>query len=321
MPACTTPLLWPVWCAPTSGSLSTTTSRRPGRAAQQLARDRQAEDPGADDGDVMGARCAVVPAGHRGRVRGPYPPSPRMRMLVTGASGAIGAELIPHLGQGGARAARLRPDARARLGPRGGARRGRPGRRGDRRRPRRGARGRRRRLLPHPLDGDRGRRGRRRGLRRARPARRRPPSREAARARRRAARGVPRRPRPGHRAAPRSTWPAAWRSRRSCLGGAPEAVALRASIVIGARSRSFRFLVRLVERVPFMPLPAWRDNRTQPIDGRDVLAYLAAAATSDAVDGPVSRRHRRTRRRHLRRAGRPHPRRPARRPARAAPAA
>ena len=72
------------------------------------------------------------------------------------------------------------------------------------------------------------------------------------------------------------------------LAGAPEAVALRASIVIGARSRSFRFLVRLVERVPFMPLPAWRDNRTQPIDGRDVLAYLAAAATSEAVRGPVS---------------------------------
>ena len=32
------------------------------------------------------------------------------------------------------------------------------------------------------------------------------------------------------------------------LAAAPEAVALRASIVIGARSRSFRFLVRLVER-------------------------------------------------------------------------
>ena len=72
------------------------------------------------------------------------------------------------------------------------------------------------------------------------------------------------------------------------LAGAPEAVALRASIVIGARSRSFRFLVRLVERVPVMPLPAWRDNRTQPIDNRDVLAYLAAAATSDVVRGPVS---------------------------------
>ena len=46
------------------------------------------------------------------------------------------------------------------------------------------------------------------------------------------------------------------------LDAAPESVALRASIVISARSRSFRFLVRLVERVPVMPLPAWREHRT-----------------------------------------------------------
>jgi uncharacterized protein YbjT (DUF2867 family) len=72
------------------------------------------------------------------------------------------------------------------------------------------------------------------------------------------------------------------------LAAAPEAVALRASIVIGARSRSFRFLVRLVERVPVMPLPDWRENRTAPIDGRDVMAYLVAAGTSDAVAGPLS---------------------------------
>jgi uncharacterized protein YbjT (DUF2867 family) len=72
------------------------------------------------------------------------------------------------------------------------------------------------------------------------------------------------------------------------LGAAPEALALRASIVIGARSRSFRFLVRLVERVPVMPLPAWRDHRTRPVDGRDVLSYLVAGATSPAVDGPLS---------------------------------
>jgi uncharacterized protein YbjT (DUF2867 family) len=72
------------------------------------------------------------------------------------------------------------------------------------------------------------------------------------------------------------------------LEAAPEALALRASIVVAARSRSFRFLVRLVERVPVMPLPAWRANRTQPIDGRDVLAYLLAAATSERVDGPLS---------------------------------
>ncbi|HVP01231.1 MAG TPA: NAD(P)H-binding protein [Solirubrobacteraceae bacterium] len=72
------------------------------------------------------------------------------------------------------------------------------------------------------------------------------------------------------------------------LDAAPEAVALRASIVISAASRSFRFLVRLVERTPVLPLPAWRAHRTQPIDGRDVTAYLVAAGTSDAVTGARS---------------------------------
>jgi uncharacterized protein YbjT (DUF2867 family) len=75
---------------------------------------------------------------------------------------------------------------------------------------------------------------------------------------------------------------------RTLLSAAPEAVALRASIVVSARSRSFRFLVRLVERVPVMPLPAWRTHRTRPIDGRDVMAFLERAGTSDAVDGPLS---------------------------------
>ena len=75
---------------------------------------------------------------------------------------------------------------------------------------------------------------------------------------------------------------------RTLLAAAPQAVALRASIVIGARSRSFRVLVRLVERVPFTPLPAWRDRRTQPIDGRDVIAFLVAAGASDVVAGPES---------------------------------
>ena len=42
------------------------------------------------------------------------------------------------------------------------------------------------------------------------------------------------------------------------LDASPCSVALRASIVIGAGSRSFRFLVRLVERLPVLALPAWR---------------------------------------------------------------
>jgi uncharacterized protein YbjT (DUF2867 family) len=64
------------------------------------------------------------------------------------------------------------------------------------------------------------------------------------------------------------------------LGAAREGIGFRASIVVGARSRSFRFLVRLVERMPVVPLPGWRVHRTQPIDGRDVMEYLVQAATA-----------------------------------------
>jgi len=67
---------------------------------------------------------------------------------------------------------------------------------------------------------------------------------------------------------------------RVLLDAAPDAIALRASIVVGARSRSFRFLVRLIERLPVLALPSWRDHRTQPVDERDVVELLAAAATA-----------------------------------------
>jgi uncharacterized protein YbjT (DUF2867 family) len=66
---------------------------------------------------------------------------------------------------------------------------------------------------------------------------------------------------------------------------APCSVGLRASIVIGARSRPFRFLVRLVERMPVLVVPAWGIHRTSPIDERDIVAILARAATSEAVCG------------------------------------
>lgn len=64
------------------------------------------------------------------------------------------------------------------------------------------------------------------------------------------------------------------------LAAVPDSLALRASIVIGARSRSFRLLVRLVERMPVLTLPAWQRYRTQPIDERDIVAMLLSAATS-----------------------------------------
>jgi uncharacterized protein YbjT (DUF2867 family) len=70
---------------------------------------------------------------------------------------------------------------------------------------------------------------------------------------------------------------------RALLEAAEEPIALRASIVIGARSRSFRFLVRLIERLPVLALPGWRTNRTKPIDGRDVLDFLVRAADAPAA--------------------------------------
>ncbi|HEY4280632.1 MAG TPA: NAD(P)H-binding protein [Conexibacter sp.] len=69
------------------------------------------------------------------------------------------------------------------------------------------------------------------------------------------------------------------------LDAVPGSIALRASIVIGARSRSFRFLVRLIERMPVLALPRWRDFRTQPIDERDVIELLAHAASATLPPG------------------------------------
>jgi uncharacterized protein YbjT (DUF2867 family) len=69
------------------------------------------------------------------------------------------------------------------------------------------------------------------------------------------------------------------------LAGVPDSVAFRASIVIGPRSRPFRFLVRLIERFPVLALPGWRTHRTAPIDERDLIAYLALAATEPAAGG------------------------------------
>ena len=72
---------------------------------------------------------------------------------------------------------------------------------------------------------------------------------------------------------------------RTLLDAIPGSVALRASIVIGARSRSFRFLVRLIERMPVLLIPAWREHRTAPVDERDVVECLARAAGDAAIAG------------------------------------
>jgi uncharacterized protein YbjT (DUF2867 family) len=72
---------------------------------------------------------------------------------------------------------------------------------------------------------------------------------------------------------------------RTLLEALPRSTALRASIVVGARSASFRILVRLVERMRVLPFPAWRDYRTQPIDERDALEYLARTPFTPEAEG------------------------------------
>jgi uncharacterized protein YbjT (DUF2867 family) len=80
---------------------------------------------------------------------------------------------------------------------------------------------------------------------------------------------------------------------RILLEAVPGSTALRASIVIGAGSSSFRVLVRLVERLRVLPMPGWHRNSTQPIAERDVVEFLArtpgvpaAAGRSLDVAGP-----------------------------------
>lgn len=72
---------------------------------------------------------------------------------------------------------------------------------------------------------------------------------------------------------------------QTLLEATPCPIALRASIVIGAGSRSFRVLVRLVERMPVIPLPAWGTHRTSPVDERDMIEILARAATAPGLCG------------------------------------
>jgi uncharacterized protein YbjT (DUF2867 family) len=72
---------------------------------------------------------------------------------------------------------------------------------------------------------------------------------------------------------------------RILLDARPRSTALRASILVGAGSASFRILVRLVERLRVLPFPAWRAHRTRPIDERDAVEYLARTPATPAAEG------------------------------------
>lgn len=59
------------------------------------------------------------------------------------------------------------------------------------------------------------------------------------------------------------------------LAGDVPAVVLRAAMVIGAGSTSFEILRRLTDRVPFAPIPIWMLSKLQPVAVEDVLHLLA----------------------------------------------
>jgi uncharacterized protein YbjT (DUF2867 family) len=67
--------------------------------------------------------------------------------------------------------------------------------------------------------------------------------------------------------------------------GTAQLVALRASMIVGADSDSFRTLAQIVQRLPVLALPSWRDTRTQPVAIADVVAALDRARADDVAPG------------------------------------
>ncbi|ORB83638.1 nucleoside-diphosphate sugar epimerase [Mycobacterium kansasii] len=58
-----------------------------------------------------------------------------------------------------------------------------------------------------------------------------------------------------------------------------ETLILQAAVVVGSGSASFEMIRHLTDRLPVMTTPKWVHNRIQPIAVHDALYYLVAAAT------------------------------------------
>ena len=59
----------------------------------------------------------------------------------------------------------------------------------------------------------------------------------------------------------------------------PELVYVRAAMVLGGGSESYVIMSRLVDRLPAMITPRWVDTKTQPVAIRDVVSTLTKLAT------------------------------------------
>jgi uncharacterized protein YbjT (DUF2867 family) len=60
---------------------------------------------------------------------------------------------------------------------------------------------------------------------------------------------------------------------------------LRAAVIVGAGSASFRMVRQLVKRLPVMVTPRWVANECQPIAIADVVAYLVGVLDAPATAG------------------------------------
>jgi uncharacterized protein YbjT (DUF2867 family) len=67
----------------------------------------------------------------------------------------------------------------------------------------------------------------------------------------------------------------------------PELVHVRAAMIVGDASASFQMLRGLVQHLPVMITPKWLQTRSQPVAIADVVATLAALATRDEAPAEV----------------------------------
>jgi len=79
------------------------------------------------------------------------------------------------------------------------------------------------------------------------------------------------------------------RSRREVesvlAAGTYDLTTLRAAIIVGDGSASFRMVRQLVKRLPVMVTPRWVTNECQPIAVADVIAYLVGVLDAPATAG------------------------------------
>lgn len=72
---------------------------------------------------------------------------------------------------------------------------------------------------------------------------------------------------------------------KALASGTTPVTTLRAGLIVGPGGSSFRIVVNLVNRLPFMTLPGWTRTRTQPIAVADVLRAFFLAIGNTAFYG------------------------------------